>query len=317
MAEPLVNDLVASERRGRAFDRRPDVAQRLSSFSERLDHRLSELLASSRDTRSPPQLVNAMRHAVHGGKRFRPFLTVECAKLFGLPANSALDAACAIECFHCNSLVLDDLPAMDDDAVRRGRPTVHAAFGEATAILAASCLSLTAFDILARPATYRDPHIRTWLIAELVRIAGSGGMAGGQLLDLLSEGNAHKADLALVEQIHLMKTASLIRYACVAGAKLAGALDEDTAALAHYGRAIGLAFQIADDLQDADGSTEPCRPGQDTQKGKATYVSVAGRDAARILIKRSADTALRSIARFGERGETLTLIARFVVEGLE
>jgi farnesyl diphosphate synthase len=312
-----MNQLVVDERRGGAFDRQPDVEQSLLNFSEMLNRRMAELFASNRDARSPPQLVDAIRHAAHGGKRFRPFLTVECAKLFGVPASSSLDVACAIECFHCHSLVLDDLPAMDDDSIRRGLPTAHVAFGEATAILAASCLSLMAFEILAKPATHRDPQVRTWLIAELARIAGSGGMAGGQLLDLMSEGNSHTAGLALVEQIHLMKTASLIRYASVAGAKLAGAPDRDAAALAHYGSAIGLAFQIADDLQDADGSNEVCRPGQDAQKGKATYVTVVGPDAARILIKRSADTALRSIARFGERGSTLAQIAHFVVQQLD
>jgi farnesyl diphosphate synthase len=291
-----------------------DVKQSLSSFSEILNLRISELLAVNDDARSPPQLVDAMRYAVRGGKRFRPFLAAECANLFGLPLSSSLDLACAIECFHCHSLIYDDLPAMDDDPTRRGLPAAHVVFGEATAILAASCLSMIAFEIIAEPTTHHDPQLRTWLITELAAIAGRSGMAGGQLLDLISEGGSRTTNLALVERIHSMKTASLIRYACLAGAKLAGACGQDLTALAQYGNAIGLAFQITDDLLDANASEQACGPGQDILRGKATYVSVVGTHAARMTVRELADTALNTIARFGQRGSTLADIVKLVVQ---
>jgi len=291
-----------------------DVKQGLSSFSDTLNLRIFELLAADDDARSSPQLVDAMRYAVRGGRRFRPFLTAECANLFGLPLSSCLDLACAIECFHCHSLIYDDLPAMDDDATRRGLPAVHVVFGEATAMLAASCLSLTAFEIIAEPTTHRDPQVRTRLIAELAAIAGKSGMAGGQLLDLMSEGRSRTTNLAVVERIHSMKTASLIRYACVAGARLAGARGQDLTALAQYGNAIGLAFQIADDLLDANGSDEAFQPSQDALRGKATYVSVAGTHAASMMVEKLADTALSTIARFGQCGSTLADIVQLVVQ---
>jgi farnesyl diphosphate synthase len=179
---------IVAERSTSALRRQIDVKQRLSGFSEVLNLRISEWLADD-DARSPPQLIDAMRYAVQGGKRFRPFLAAECAKLFGLPPNASLDLACAIECFHCHSLVYDDLPAMDDDPTRRGRPTVHVVFGEATAILAASRLQadLRSAGIVAERATHRDPQVCTWLISELAATAGKNGMAGGQPLDLMSE----------------------------------------------------------------------------------------------------------------------------------
>jgi farnesyl diphosphate synthase len=295
--------------------KKTDVERSLSSYSEALNRRISELLTANNDPASPPQLVEAMLYGVRGGKRFRPFLAAECASLFGLPLASCLDFGCAIECFHCHSLIYDDLPAMDNDPTRRGLPTVHVAFGEATAILAASCLSLIAFEIIADAATHRDPEVRAWLVGELASVAGPRGMAGGQLLDLMTEGGADTASPALIERINSLKTASLIRYACVAGAKLAGASDPDLRALARYGNAIGLAFQIADDLLDADGSD--AASGEKSSRGacggKATYVSVVGRREARVLIEKLAETALSTIAPFGERGSTLADIVHFVV----
>ena len=186
-----------------------------------------------------------------GGRRLRPFLLIESAGLFGIKPENALDAAAALECVHCYSLVHDDLPAMDDDALRRGRPTVHLAFDEATAILAGDALLTLAFEIVAMPATHSSAAVRGELVLGLARAAGWAGMAGGQSLDLDAEGKALTAQD--IRRLQALKTGALIEYACAAGAMLGGAEGADRAALEAYGRAIGRAFQLADDLLDVTG----------------------------------------------------------------
>jgi farnesyl diphosphate synthase len=270
----------------------------------------------------PLRLVAAMRHAaLGGGKRLRPFLVVESAALFGVPQAHALAAATAFECVHCYSLVHDDLPAMDDDDLRRGQPSLHRAFDEATAILAGDALLTLAFEILSGEATDPDPTIRAELVALLARAAGVGGMAGGQMLDLEAEGRFDGGtplalDGAAIERLAAMKTGTLISATCAAGAVLGRADAAARRALADYGRAFGLAFQIADDLLDAEG--DPARLGKavakDARAGKATLLRALGRDAARTRLAALVTECERALAPFGARAAMLAAAARFAAE---
>src|SRR5438445_10926407 len=205
----------------------------------------------------PQRLTAAMRHGVlNGGKRLRPFLVMEGAALFSADGEAALRIAAALECVHCYSLIHDDLPAMDDDDLRRGQPSVHKAFDEATAILAGDSLLTFAFDVVSRPETHPDAAVRVELVSALARAAGFGGMAGGQMLDLAAEGRfdprREPLDLAAITTLQQMKTGALLRFACVAGAILARARPEEREALARYGEPIGRALQLAHDLLDVE-----------------------------------------------------------------
>jgi farnesyl diphosphate synthase len=268
----------------------------------------------------PARLVAAMRHAVlGGGKRLRPFLLVETAALFGASPDGALLAGAALECLHCYSLVHDDLPAMDDDALRRGRPTVHKAFDEATAILAGDALLTLAFDIVARTEIHPDANVRIALVAELARAAGLGGMAGGQMLDLAAEGRfeaKRKLDENEIATLQAMKTGALIRFACRAGAILGRA---DAAALSNidrYGVAIGQAFQIADDLLDVEGNAATLgkATAKDAAAGKATLVAALGPAGARARLDALIAQADAALAPFGAKADTLRAAARFIAE---
>jgi farnesyl diphosphate synthase len=228
-------------------------------------------------------------------------------------------AGAAIECVHCYSLVHDDLPSMDNDDLRRGKPTVHKAFDEATAILAGDALLTIAFDILSRAETHPDAGVRIALVSALARASRIGGMAGGQILDLAAEGrfgNAGQLDESGVTTLQAMKTGALIRFACVAGALLGSASAAQHAALDRYGRLIGEAFQIADDLLDAEGDTATLgkRTGKDDAAGKATFVSILGRDGARQKLASLVDEASRALEPFGPRGDILRATAHFVAE---
>jgi farnesyl diphosphate synthase len=226
-----------------------------------------------------------MRHAVlGGGKRFRPFLVIEGARMLGLRDQAAVDAACAVECLHCYSLVHDDLPAMDNDEVRRGQPTVWKAFDVATAILAGDALLTFAFELLARPDTHADAAVRAALVLGLAEASGGAGMVGGQVYDLASEkGASDLHTLSGVTTIQRMKTGALIRFSAEAGAILARAGPEQQRALRVYGEALGAAFQIADDLLDAEGDARDTGKavGKDAAAGKATFVTVLGVERAR------------------------------------
>jgi farnesyl diphosphate synthase len=236
---------------GDAFARR--LNERAQTVTELLDSLLGETPEPGEIMR-PQRLLAAMRYAVlAGGKRWRPFLLVETAAMFGAHGDGPLNAAAALECIHCYSLVHDDLPAMDDDDLRRGRPTVHRAFDEATAILAGDSLLTLAFDIASRPVVHNSPRVRADFVRLLARAAGLGGMAGGQMLDLAGEGG--EADAGSIERMQAMKTGALIEAACRGGALIGGATAGEMSALARYGAAIGRAFQIADDLLDATAST--------------------------------------------------------------
>ena len=262
----------------------------------------------------------AMRHgSLDGGKRLRPFLVMESAALFGIGPEAAVTAATALECVHCYSLIHDDLPAMDNDMVRRGRPTVHAAFGEATAILAGDGLLTLAFDLLAGPEAHPDPRVRIEMVSLLARAAGMGGMVGGQMLDLAAEGRfAAGVPLALsleaIRDLQAMKTGALLTVAVEMGARLGGADADACQALVTYGRALGAAFQIADDILDLEGSAEEVGKavGKDAAIGKATLVAALGRDAAGALLADLVRAARAALEPFGSRGAILDQTALFV-----
>lgn len=304
----------------------PDTAAlfqaRLAEAAEAVSAYLDQVIGEDRLGCHPPRLVAAMRHAtLGGGKRLRPFLLIETAALFGISRDRALPAAAALECVHCYSLAHDDLPAMDDDDLRRGLPTVHKAFDEASAILAGDALLTLAFDILARDEAHADPAGRIALIAGLARAAGAGGMVGGQMHDLAAEGRfADGRPLALtvdaVMQLQAMKTGALLAYACDAGAIIGGASDAERRALALYAQAIGRAFQIADDLLDAEGEAQAVGKavGKDAAAGKATLVGLMGIAGARSELARLVGTADSALAPFGTRADILRATARFVAE---
>jgi len=269
----------------------------------------------------PGRLIASIRYAsLGGGKRFRPFLVVESAALFGVARSQALMAGAALECVHCYSLVHDDLPAMDNDDLRRGRPTAHKAFDDATAILAGDSLLTYAFDLLARPETHPSADVRVKLVMALARASGLGGMVGGQILDLAAEGRfadvPKPQTLTEVETLQAMKTGALIRFGCLAGAILGQADDDRLRALDRYGAAIGQAFQIADDLLDIEGdaATVGKQTGKDAAAGKATIVGVLGIAKSKERLKALVEEASSSLAVFGERAEVLKMAARFVAE---
>lgn len=261
----------------------------------------------------PAPLLAAMRHGVlNGGKRLRPFLVLESAALFGGSAEVALRVGAALECIHCYSLVHDDLPAMDDDALRRGQPTVHIAYGEANAILAGDSLLTLAFDSLAAPETVTEDSVKVALILALSRAAGLGGMAGGQALDLMAE--SEQPDEEGIMRLQAMKTGALIRFACEAGAILSKASAEDRARLRRFGEIIGRAFQLADDVLDltADAATLGKATGKDADRGKATLVARHGLDWAEAELARLVAEASALLAPYGERADVLLAAARFV-----
>ena len=270
----------------------------------------------------PNRLIEAMRYSsLNGGKRFRPFLVVESANLLGVPRRNSLMVGAALECVHCYSLVHDDLPAMDNDDVRRGRPTAHKAFDEATAILAGDGLLTFAFDILSRPQTHEDPAVRVELVTALARASGVGGMAGGQMLDLAAEGRfVQKRATQFTENevltLQAMKTGALLRFGCEAGGILAAAAPARRQALSRYGAAVGKAFQIADDLLDLEGNSTLVGKaiGKDAAAGKATMVSVLGVDAAKVRLQQLVAEAEQALAPFGSGATILIEAAKFVAE---
>lgn len=288
--------------------------ERMSECAAFVERCLTDLLTRARGPGTPPErLAEAMRYAVlGGGKRLRPFLLLESAALFGVKAENAVPAAAALECVHCYSLVHDDLPAMDDDALRRGRPTVHLAFDEATAILAGDALLTLAFEIIATPSTHASAAVRGELALGLARAAGWAGMAGGQSLDLEAEGNSLGIDE--IRRMQALKTGALIEYACTAGATLGGAQGVDWAALETFGRAIGRAFQLADDLLDLTGDASKLgkATGKDGDAGKATLVALLGEDKARAELASLEEEALQALERFGDKAATLSEAARFI-----
>ncbi len=262
----------------------------------------------------PTRLVAAMRHgALNGGKRLRPFLTVEAARLLGVSGPGVLRAACAVELVHCYSLVHDDLPAMDDDDLRRGQPTVHRAYDEATAILAGDSLLTLAFDVMADEATHPDATVRAALVLGLARASGLGGMAGGQMYDLAAEASLNPHTVEEIARLQAMKTGALLRFAVEAGAIVAGANSEQTAQLVAYGKALGAAFQVADDILDAESDEASLgkAAGKDAGRNKATLVKALGLEAAKSSRDALARQAEEALAGFGEAARILVEAARF------
>ncbi|KRB15275.1 farnesyl-diphosphate synthase [Mesorhizobium sp. Root695] len=275
--------------------------------------RLLDDRALSGEIARPGRLMAAMRHGVlNGGKRLRPFLVMQSAALFSADGEAALRVAAALECVHCYSLIHDDLPAMDDDDLRRGQPTVHKAFDEATAILAGDALLTLAFDIIADEATTLPAERRAALVLALARAAGAGGMVGGQKLDL--EAEQAPPDEAGIIRLQAMKTGALIRFACEAGALIAGAAAEDRERLAEFGSAIGLAFQLADDLLDltADASQMGKATGKDAAAGKATLVALHGANWARSQLHGLVEQAHALLEPYGDDAQLLKDAATFV-----
>ena len=300
-------------------------AARLDAIARDVESLLDRLLASGAETieiSRPRRLLDAMRYgSLGGGKRLRPFLVVESAALFGVPLGNALMAGAALECIHCYSLIHDDLPAMDNDDLRRGRPTVHRAFDDATAILAGDGLLTFAFDILSRPETSADPAVRIRLVNMLSRAAGIGGMVGGQMLDLTAEGRftqtgTNKLTERDVAILQAMKTGALLRYACCAGAILGQAGNNEAAALDRFGDAIGQAFQIADDLLDVEGDATVVgkATGKDAAAGKATMVSMLGVAGAKARLQALVADAEAALAPFGSDATTLVTTASFIAD---
>ena len=278
-----------------------------------VEARLAMLADAYLEPSPAARLVEAMRYGLlGGGKRLRPFLVIESARLFGVPAEIALNTAAALECVHCYSLIHDDLPAMDDDDLRRGRPTVHKAFDEATAILAGDGLLTFAFEILAMPGTHVDTSIRTELVLDLARASGASGMAGGQMLDLQAE--TRKLPVASTLQLQAMKTGALIRFGCIAGAILGKASPDSCTALDRYGRTLGAAFQISDDLLDAEGDSAVVgkATAKDAASGKATLVGQMGIAGARQELQRLVTSATDALRDFGDRAAPLAEAARFM-----
>ena len=261
------------------------------------------------------RLLESMRYAaLGGGKRLRPFLVLQSAELFSVSEKSALRTAAAIELVHCYSLVHDDLPAMDDDDLRRGKPTVHKAFDEATAILAGDALLTLAFQVLGEEATHSNPQVRSELVAELAVAAGARGMVGGQMIDLSAAGR--DMDIGEITRLQRLKTGALIAFSCEAGAILGRAPEPAREALRGYAHDLGLAFQIADDLLDVEGSAAETGKavGKDAAQGKATFVSVLGPERARDQAAMLADQAVSHLAIFDEKADFLRSVTRFVVE---
>jgi farnesyl diphosphate synthase len=281
---------------------------------------VAEVVEAALDALLPPvegaeaRLAEAMRYAaLGGGKRMRAFLVMEGAALFAVSQTCAARVAASVEMLHAYSLVHDDLPAMDDDDLRRGKPSTHKAFDEATAILAGDALQTRAFEVLAEPDTHSDPQARCELVAALGAASGARGMAGGQMIDMLAEGQT--LDGPAVTRLQALKTGRLIQYSAEAGAILGRASSAQRHLLAAYGRDLGAAYQIADDLLDAEGSTEETgkTAGKDAAAGKATMVAVLGAERARSQAELLARQAAGHLEGFGERARLLRMLASFVV----
>ncbi len=285
----------------------------LNQIAADIDHQFEMLLAVPNDPRA--RLYEAMRHAaIGGGKRLRPLLVIASCALFNIDRQAALRVATAIECIHVYSLIHDDLPCMDDDDLRRGKPTVHKAYDEATAVLAGDSLHALAFDILADETTHSDPFVRNQLILELARASGPDGMAGGQMMDI--EANPATFDLQMITRLQQLKTGALIGFCVEAGAIMGRLPPEGRTPLRGYARDIGLAFQIADDILDVEGDVAVAGKAlhKDAAAGKATFLSLLGLDRAKAQAHALVDQAIAHLGSFGSEADLLRAIARYTVE---
>jgi len=297
-----------------------DFTNRLDKTAEDTENLLATLLSDQLlpdEIARPKRLIEAMRYSsLGGGKRLRPFLVVESAAVFGVSREAALYAGAALECIHCYSLVHDDLPAMDNSDLRRGRPTLHKAYDDATAILAGDALLTIAFDIITRDEIHREASVRLKLTRALARASGVGGMAGGQMLDLAGEGRFGDRGPVDVARVQQMKTGALLRFGCIAGAILGQASSAEYNALDDFGRALGEAFQIADDLLDVEGDAATLgKPaGADAELGKTTFVTQLGVEGAKQRVRDLLARGDAALSIFGARADVLRAAARFVAE---
>ena len=292
----------------------PDLlANAFDQIQAEVDGAFDAFLPVPQDTRA--RLVEAMRYAaIGGGKRVRPLLVCATAQLFGVTRQAAVNAGCAVEAIHAYSLIHDDLPCMDDDDLRHGKPTLHKQFDEATAVLAGDCLHALAFDILTMPDTSSDPFVRAELVAALAKASGHEGMAGGQMMDIVSDEEDY--DLRQVTRLQQLKTGALLAASVEMGAILGRVPPEGRTHLRAYARDIGLAFQIADDLLDVEGDEEKAGKAlrKDEGQGKQTFVTLMGRDAARAQAEMLVEQAGQHLASHGSDAALLVELARFVVK---
>ena len=291
----------------------PILGAALADIARDVDRLFDHVLAVPDDQRAP--LFHAMRHAaIGGGKRMRPLLVVAACNLFNIDRAAAVRVGCAVEAIHVYSLIHDDLPCMDDDDMRRGKPTVHKAFDEAIAVLAGDSLHAIAFELLSDGETHSDPFVRLELIDGLARASGPMGMAGGQMMDIAAE--TATFDLAAVTRLQQMKTGALIAFSVEAGAIMGRLPPEGRGPLRGFARDVGLAFQIADDLLDVEGDAEAAGKAlrKDEAAGKATFLSLLGVDRARAQAQMLVDQAISHLNSFGQEADLLRAIARYAVE---
>jgi len=289
-----------------------ELKQALQAEAKAVDHMLDLLLEIPDGAEA--RLVEAMRYSVlGGGKRIRPFLVMMTSRLFGVDDQSALRVAAALEMVHCYSLIHDDLPAMDDDDLRRGRATCHIEYDDATAILAGDALLTCAFEVLADEETHQDPNVRLKLISELAKASGMNGMVGGQMIDLMAE--TRELDLPEITRLQRLKTGALIVFACKAGAILGKTGELKNHALRNYGHDLGLAFQIADDLLDVEASVEETgkKVGKDAERGKATFVSLLGLERAHEQANMLSEQACKHLDVFDKGTDLLRQMTHYVV----
>ncbi len=296
-----------------AADADPDFGRRLTEIADRVTVALDQLIPPAQGPEA--DLMRAMRHsALANGKRMRPFYVIETGAIFDAPEKSLLRTAAALECVHSYSLIHDDLPCMDDDDFRRGQPTVHKAFNEATAVLAGDALLTLAFKILANRETHQDPHIRLKLLERLADNSGAQGMVGGQMIDMLEDESPR--DLNTITRMQRLKTGALISYSVEAGAILGGANEVERQALHGFAHDLGLAYQISDDLLDATGEEDsvgkPLRT--DEIAGKANFVTLMGVDQARERVRLLAAQAKEHLAIFRNRANILLQSVDFVLD---
>ncbi len=290
----------------------PVLADAFEQIQREVDAAFDAFLPVPDDARG--RLVEAMRYAaIGGGKRVRPLLVCATAGLFGVDRDAAVNTGCAVEAIHAYSLIHDDLPCMDDDDLRHGKPTVHKAFDEATAVLAGDCLHALAFDILTMPGTSGDPFVRSELVATLARASGHDGMAGGQMMDIASASREY--DLRQITRLQQLKTGALLAASVELGAILGKVPPEGRGQLRAYARDIGLAFQIADDLLDVEGDEGKAGKAlrKDEEQGKQTFVTLMGRDAARQQAQMLVQQAGQHLAGYGAEARLLVELGRFVV----
>ena len=302
-----------------------EFSQRLTQRANLIEAHLRDVLGQAVAESTPGCGPEARRlaaalcdAAASGGKRIRPLLVIECAALFDVDATACLNAAAALECVHCYSLVHDDLPCMDNDELRRGKPTIWKAYDEWTAVLAGDALLTLAFEILARPETHAKAETRLALIATLAKASGARGMVQGQALDLAASkrDEPKTPSLTSTKTLQALKTGALIEAACQFGGLLGGADKTTLTNLRTYGASVGLAFQISDDLLDLEGTPEDVgkATGKDTAEGKATLVALLGKDAARHELDTALENADAALDQFGVKADVLRDIARFIAE---